>query len=76
MHGTTNFKLETYHGAPVMDRRILDCSRCMICVWDGFTLYTELTLLYISMLVYSIYEVVVERCLPKGGLRFDCGIGK
>jgi hypothetical protein len=31
-----NVRLETYHGALVMDRRILDCSRCMICVWDGF----------------------------------------
>jgi hypothetical protein len=29
-------RLETYRGALVMDRRILDCSRCMICVWDGF----------------------------------------
>ena len=25
-------KLETYHGGPVMDRRILDCSRCMMCM--------------------------------------------
>jgi hypothetical protein len=29
-------KLKTYHGASVMDRRIFDCSRWMICVWDGF----------------------------------------
>jgi len=27
-------------------------------------LYAVLTLLYISTLVYRIYEVVVERCLP------------
>jgi hypothetical protein len=28
------------------------------------TLYALLTFLYISMLVFRIYEVVVERCLP------------
>ena len=28
--------LETYHGAFGMDRRIFDCSRWMICVWEGF----------------------------------------
>jgi hypothetical protein len=30
-------KLEMYRGALVMDRRIFNCSRWMICVWDGFT---------------------------------------
>jgi len=29
-------ELETYHGALVMERGIFDCSRWMICVWDGF----------------------------------------
>jgi len=31
-----NVRLETYHGALVMDSRDFDCSRWMICVWDGF----------------------------------------
>jgi len=31
-----NVQLETYHDALVMERRIFDCSRWMICVWDGF----------------------------------------
>ena len=31
-----SMQLEMYHSALVMDRRIFDCSRWMICVWDGF----------------------------------------
>ena len=31
-----NVQLQTYRGAFFMDRRSFDCSRWLICVWDGF----------------------------------------
>jgi len=29
-------RLETYHGALVIDCRMFDCSRWIVCIWDGF----------------------------------------